>query len=213
VTAPAEDPRGGEAKHAGIVREATDLCWKATPFTEDETGAVAAYLLPAGVVHRLLGQLQGAGYPAAFRAIAAPPAAGRGDTDSGGEACADCSRISGGVCCVPENCAAHAAGDRAQPTPWTPADGDSRCQQCGNPNPVWRAPHRVWNAVVGGDPDREAGGVLCPTCFLALPALAALLDAQAAVSRVRDLTDHMLHNGAYDGGTVQVIRRALDGTT
>ena len=57
-----------DKRHEAVVREATDLCWKATPFTEDEEGCVAAYLLPAGVVHRLLGALQGAGYPAAFRA-------------------------------------------------------------------------------------------------------------------------------------------------
>jgi hypothetical protein len=59
-------------RHDGIVREATDLCWKATPYGSTEDGAVAGYILPAGVVHRLLGQLQGAGYSAAFRAIAGP---------------------------------------------------------------------------------------------------------------------------------------------
>jgi hypothetical protein len=49
--------------------------------------------------------------------------------------------------------------------------------------------------------------------FLALPAVAALLDAQAAVDRVEVVIDHLLRNPAYDRGTVQTIRRALDGTT
>jgi hypothetical protein len=44
-----------------------DLCWKATPYGGGET--VAAYLLPAGTVHRLIGAAQGVGIPAAFRAI------------------------------------------------------------------------------------------------------------------------------------------------
>lgn len=46
--------------------------------------------------------------------------------------------------------------------PWRPEDGDTRCQHCGRPNPVWTAPDNVWNAVMGDD-----GGVLCPPCFIA----------------------------------------------
>ena len=52
---------------ARIVTEATDLCWKATPYGSDDEDNITSYLLPAGVVHRLLGALQGAGYPASFR--------------------------------------------------------------------------------------------------------------------------------------------------
>jgi hypothetical protein len=58
-----------ETRHAGIVAEATDLCWKATPFGSDEDDHITSYLLPAGVVHRLIGALQGAGYPASFRGV------------------------------------------------------------------------------------------------------------------------------------------------
>ena len=36
---------------------------------------------------------------------------------------------------------------------------------CGHPNPVWYVDSPFWNDVVGGDPNREAGGVLCPSCF------------------------------------------------
>lgn len=39
------------------------------------------------------------------------------------------------------------------------------CSACGWPNPVWYADSRLWNEVMGGDPDREAAGYLCPTCF------------------------------------------------
>ena len=59
------------------------------------------------------------------------------------------------------------AGDGEQQRAWRPEDGDSRCQQCGRPNPIWFAPDRLWNHVVGGDPGREAQGVLCPSCFAA----------------------------------------------
>lgn len=40
--------------------------------------------------------------------------------------------------------------------------GDALCQECGKANPVWHAPHDLWNSVMGGE-----GGVLCPTCFCA----------------------------------------------
>lgn len=36
---------------------------------------------------------------------------------------------------------------------------------CGHPNPVWFCDSRLWNEVMGGDPDREATGILCPSCF------------------------------------------------
>jgi hypothetical protein len=54
-------------RHARIVAEATDLCWKATAYGETDDGDVRAYLLPKGVVHRLVGALQGAGYTASLR--------------------------------------------------------------------------------------------------------------------------------------------------
>lgn len=37
--------------------------------------------------------------------------------------------------------------------------------RCGRRNPVWWASHPAWNLAVGGDAAREAGGILCPTCF------------------------------------------------
>lgn len=36
---------------------------------------------------------------------------------------------------------------------------------CGHPNPIWFTDSRLWNEVMGGDPDREVGGILCPSCF------------------------------------------------
>lgn len=51
--------------------EAVDLCWKATPYGSTEDGDTAAYILPKGVVHRLVGALQGIGVGASLRAIQA----------------------------------------------------------------------------------------------------------------------------------------------
>ncbi|WEK60522.1 MAG: hypothetical protein P0Y60_14570 [Candidatus Microbacterium colombiense] len=42
---------------------------------------------------------------------------------------------------------------------------EMRCQGCGARNPVWWAANGAWNIAVGGDASREAGGMLCPTCF------------------------------------------------
>jgi hypothetical protein len=44
--------------------------------------------------------------------------------------------------------------------PWRPEDGDTRCQECGRPNPVWFTDHATWNSVMGSE-----AGILCPTCF------------------------------------------------
>jgi hypothetical protein len=52
------------------------------------------------------------------------------------------------------------AGLESLSRPWTPADGDTRCQECGLPNPVWWVPHEDWNRVTGSE-----GGILCPTCY------------------------------------------------
>jgi hypothetical protein len=46
-------------------------------------------------------------------------------------------------------------------SPWKPEDGDTKCQQCFAPNPLWFAPNEIWNQVIG------KSGVLCPNCFLA----------------------------------------------
>lgn len=48
--------------------EAVDLCWKATPYGSTEDGDTAAYILPKGTVHRLVGALQGIGVSASLRA-------------------------------------------------------------------------------------------------------------------------------------------------
>ena len=53
------------------ILEAVDLCWKATPYGETNDGDVAAYILPKGVVHRLVGALQGIGVSASLRAFGA----------------------------------------------------------------------------------------------------------------------------------------------
>lgn len=52
--------------------------------------------------------------------------------------------------------------------PWQPSDGDTRCQRCGGANPVWRTNNALWNEVIGGNPEREAPGIVCPTCFMLL---------------------------------------------
>lgn len=52
--------------------------------------------------------------------------------------------------------------------PWVAEDGDQRCQKCGRPNPCWFAPSDLWNGLVGGDPNKPTGGVLCPLCFMLL---------------------------------------------
>jgi hypothetical protein len=57
-------------KVAAPLREAVDLCWKATPYGRTEDGDVHTYLVPKGVVHRLVGALQGVGVAASLRAIA-----------------------------------------------------------------------------------------------------------------------------------------------
>lgn len=50
--------------------------------------------------------------------------------------------------------------------PWVPADGDSRCQECGDINLTWYADDEVWNLVMGGpEATDDPGGVLCIPCF------------------------------------------------
>lgn len=50
--------------------------------------------------------------------------------------------------------------------PWRVSDGDARCQQCGGPNPAWWVPDEAWAAVVAGNANLEAPGILCPNCFI-----------------------------------------------
>ena len=51
---------------------------------------------------------------------------------------------------------------------WNPADGDTRCQQCGRANPCWFTDNDLWNLVMfGPDATQDEGGVLCPQCFIA----------------------------------------------
>lgn len=45
------------------------------------------------------------------------------------------------------------------------ADDVERCDSCDGLNFAWYADSRLWNEVIGGDPDREAAGLLCPACF------------------------------------------------
>ncbi len=52
-----------------VTEVATDLCWKATAYGTTEDGDVYAYIVPKGVVHRLVGALQGAGISASLRAF------------------------------------------------------------------------------------------------------------------------------------------------
>jgi len=52
-----------------------------------------------------------------------------------------------------------------QPT-FTPPD-ETGCQECGGENPVWFAPHDLWNRVMGGEDCKDdPGGIICPICFI-----------------------------------------------
>lgn len=46
-----------------------DLLWKATPYGATEDGDIAAYIVPKGAVHRLVGAAQCAGLSASLRNI------------------------------------------------------------------------------------------------------------------------------------------------
>jgi hypothetical protein len=44
---------------------------------------------------------------------------------------------------------------------------ESRCDDCAGVNPVWFAPNKLWNLVVGGPEEKgDPGGFLCPNCFI-----------------------------------------------
>ena len=71
------EPRPGEAPKVSAAspdprlrfEEAViDVCWKAVPYGETPDGDTAAYLLPKGAVHRLVGAAQAVGISAALRA-------------------------------------------------------------------------------------------------------------------------------------------------
>lgn len=53
-----------------------DVCWKATPYGEDEDGFVTHYLLSSGPLHRLVGAAQSAGIGASLRNPRHDPAEG-----------------------------------------------------------------------------------------------------------------------------------------
>lgn len=45
--------------------------------------------------------------------------------------------------------------------------GSGDAASCGHTNPLWFTDSRLWNEVMnGGDADTEAGGVICPLCFI-----------------------------------------------
>lgn len=48
------------------------------------------------------------------------------------------------------------------PRPWRSSDGDERCQECMQVNPVWWIQNQLWNSVMDGD----RGAILCPSCFI-----------------------------------------------
>jgi hypothetical protein len=42
-----------------------------------------------------------------------------------------------------------------------------QCQDCHGANPVWFAPNRLWNLVMGGPSAMgDPGGIVCPGCFI-----------------------------------------------
>jgi hypothetical protein len=60
-------------RHCGCPYAAThcairDLAWKATPYGQTEDGDTAAYIVPKGAMHRLIGAAQGDGLSVALRA-------------------------------------------------------------------------------------------------------------------------------------------------
>lgn len=62
-----------------------------------------------------------------------------------------------------------AAGSISEPGAGLTPDEDARLEEqkcpCGRRNPVWHASNPAWNLGMGGVAEREAGGILCPTCF------------------------------------------------
>jgi hypothetical protein len=51
-----------------------DLCWKATAYGQTPEGDIAAYIVPKGAMHRLVGAAQSAGVSASFRVLDHPAA-------------------------------------------------------------------------------------------------------------------------------------------
>jgi hypothetical protein len=50
------------------------VCWSATPYGQTPEGDIAAYIVPKGAMHRLVGAAQSAGIPASFRVLDNPAA-------------------------------------------------------------------------------------------------------------------------------------------
>lgn len=102
--------------------------------------------------------------------------------------------------------------------PWRPEDGDTRCQQCGQPNPIWWADNAQWNATVGGpDATDDPGGVLCPTCYHAKwlgrevrPVVTPADDVREALGNLTPLTDDdLLRIADRPGGVNDQLRAAV----
>jgi hypothetical protein len=60
-------------REGNLASAVADVIWKCAPYGVREDGSVAAYLVPSGCVHRLVGvaQSNGAHVPVAFRNLAA----------------------------------------------------------------------------------------------------------------------------------------------
>ena len=61
------DPSLTADPEASLADAIIDLCWKATQYGVTSDGDTAAYIVPKGAMHRLIGAAQSAGIPAAFR--------------------------------------------------------------------------------------------------------------------------------------------------
>jgi hypothetical protein len=223
MTAPAEDPRGGEAECWCIA------CEHLTVRAREEAGDPMAMFARRFIVCPDCGNKRcphathhslpctGSNEPgqpgSAYVQVLDPPrtveeararilAAGRGDTGSGGEgfdltaACEPVARSPKSV----RRFVARPAGDRAQPT---------------------QELRKAIAKAVAIETDEEDWTTFdVADAVLALPAVAALLDAQAAVSRVEALLTAVR---GYDAGpddlmdrlqvSIGQVRRALDGTT
>ncbi len=45
-------------------------------------------------------------------------------------------------------------------TKWNQSDGDTKCQQCHSPNPLWTCDNYLFNQI-----NESPNGILCPICF------------------------------------------------
>jgi len=88
---------------------------------------------------------------------------------------------------------------------FTPPD-ETGCQECGGENPVWFAPHDLWNRVMGGEDCKDdPGGILCPVCFIRRAEMAGIKDVWT-VWTVHPIKDNPPRS---KGMTVQEAARVL----